>query len=238
MSRVFLLCLFSEIINRFLELMNNKLKYILPLALVIVLISIYYFKSGNKKPITILPVYGPKNLKSSDTIFHTIKQFCFINQYGDSISQEQIKNKIFVCDYFFTTCKSICPIMTNQMERVQNKYLSNNDVIILSHTVDPEEDSVSVLFDYANRHHAIKGKWHFLTGDKKSLYNQARVSYLLDNETGNGDEHDFIHTDKFALIDWKGRIRGYYVGTDSAEVSKLITDISTLLDEKKWEENN
>ena len=128
--------------------------------------------------------------------------------------------------------------MTNQMERVQNKYLSNNDVIILSHTVDPEEDSVSVLFDYANRHHAIKGKWHFLTGDKKSLYNQARVSYLLDNETGNGDEHDFIHTDKFALIDWKGRIRGYYVGTDSAEVSKLITDISTLLDEKKWEENN
>ncbi len=218
--------------------MNKKLKNILPLVLVFALVLIYYLKSGNKKPITILPVYGPKYSKSSNSNAHTIKQFCFINQHGESISQEVIKNKIFVCDYFFTTCKSICPIMSNQMERVQNHYANNNNIIILSHTVDPEEDSVSILLEYANKHHAIKGKWHFLTGDKKSLYNLARESYLLDNETGNGDEHDFIHTDKFALIDWKGRIRGYYVGTNSVEVSKLITDISILLDEKKWEENN
>ena len=218
--------------------MKNNFKYILPLALVIALLSAYFFKSSNKKPITFLPIYGPKNTTKSDTDYHTIKQFNFINQYGNNITLESIKNKIVVCDYFFTTCKSICPIMSNQMERVQNHFATNNDIILLSHTVDPEEDSVSVLFEYAKRHHAVKGKWHFLTGDKKSLYNQARESYLLDNEAGNGDEHDFIHTDKFALIDWKGRIRGYYIGTDSVEVSKLITDISTLLDEKEWEANN
>lgn len=212
------------------------LKYILPILFILVLISIYFVRKQNNKPITILPIFGPKNVVQNDTTYHTIKEFNFINQYGASITKETVRNKVFVCDYFFTTCKSICPIMSNQMERVQQQFLTNNEVLILSHTVDPEEDSVNVLADYANQHKAVKDKWHFLTGDKKALYRQARESYLLDNETGNGDEHDFIHTDKFALIDWKGRIRGYYVGTDSMEISKLLVDINTLLNEKSWEE--
>jgi len=216
----------------------KNLKYILPLSLVIILLSIFLLNKKNPKPITILPIYGPKNVVKNDTAFHKVGDFSFTNQYGSTITNNTITNKIFVCDYFFTTCKSICPIMTNQMERVQQQFKNNNQVIILSHTVDPEEDSISVLMEYAIKHKAIKDKWHFLTGDKKELYRLARESYLLDNETGNGDEHDFIHTDKFALIDWKGRIRGYYVGTDSLEISKLLIDISTLLDEKNWEENN
>jgi len=214
------------------------LKYILPVALVVILLSVFFLNKKNPKPITVLPIYGPKNVESNDTSFHRIGVFNFTNQYGHTITQKTVTDKVFVCDYFFTTCKSICPIMTNQMERVQQQFSSNNQVLILSHTVDPEEDSVSVLMEYAVKHKAIKDKWHFLTGNKKELYRQARESYLLDNETGNGDEHDFIHTDKFALIDWKGRIRGYYVGTDSMEISKLLVDISTLLDEKSWEENN
>lgn len=216
--------------------MNKKLiRYLLPALLVIALLSVYLMKKSEKKPITQLPVYSPKNQSKTNTPEHTIKDFHFTNQFNEAISLKTIEDKIVVCDFFFSTCQSICPIMSSQMLRVQEAFKNDTNILILSHTVDPEEDDVSVLLKYAMKNKAMKNKWHFLTGNKKELYQQARESYLLDNEQGNGDEHDFIHTDKFALVDWKGRIRGYYVGTDSIEVTKLIGDVKILMDEKNWE---
>lgn len=216
--------------------MNSKsIKYIAPIVLIILLVGVFFLKKSENKPITILPYYGPKKISGkSDTVFHAIRDFSFQNQYNETITLKDVKGKVFVCDYFFTTCQSICPIMSNQMERVQEAFKKEKNVLILSHTVDPEEDSVATMMSYAKSHKAIQGKWHFLTGSKPALYEQARVSYLLDAEEGNGGEEDFIHTDKFALIDWNGNIRGYYVGTDSAEVNKLIVDINILLNEKTW----
>lgn len=219
--------------------MNLKsIKYIAPILLIIGLIIVFFLKKENPKPITILPFYGPKTYSAKkDTVYHSIMAFSFTDQYGRDITNNTVDGKIYVADYFFTTCKSICPIMSTQMERVQEAFKNESRVVILSHTVDPEEDSVSVLMDYATKHKAIKDKWYFLTGNKPALYEQARKSYLLDAEEGNGGEEDFIHADKFALIDWNKRIRGYYVGTDSAEVAKLIVDIKTLIREKEYLES-
>ena len=216
--------------------MNTKgIKYIAPLLLIGGLLIVFFLKKKDQKPVTILPHYGPKSYSAKkDTVFHKVMGFNFVDQYGREISERQTNGKIYVTDYFFTTCKSICPIMSNQMIRVQEAFKNESRVVILSHTVDPEEDSVEVLMEYANRHKAIKDKWYFLTGDKAALYAQARKSYLLDAEEGNGGEEDFIHTDKFALVDWNKNIRGYYTGTDSVEVNKLIIDIKTLLLEKKY----
>lgn len=214
--------------------MNLKnIKYIAPLLLIAAFLGFYFYKKHENKPVTILPVFGPKGNNGTDKS-HKIQSFDFTNQYGESITEKTVEGKIFIADYFFTTCQSICPKMSTQMERVQEAFKNDPEVLILSHTVAPEEDSIESLAVYAAEHHAIKNKWHFLTGSKKALYKQARRSYLLDEEEGNGDEDDFIHTDKFALIDWNMQIRGYYSGIDSTEVNKLINDIKTLEAEKKW----
>lgn len=164
---------------------------------------------------------------------HTVANFSFIDQFGDSVTQEVTKGKVFVVDYFFTTCGSICPIMSNQMTRVQKEFLNEPKFVILSHTVWPEEDTVEQLASYGKRYGAVKGKWYFLTGDKEKLYGQARKSYFLlkPAEAGNvGDGNsDFIHTNNFVLIDQHKRIRGYYDGTSTKEVDHLIKDIHTLL---------
>ncbi|MCD6067529.1 MAG: BsSco [Bacteroidetes bacterium] len=214
---------------------SKNIKYIAPILLIGVFLGIYLYKSKENRPVRILPFYGPIHVdKKDDTIHHRIRSFHFTNQFGADITNKTVKGRIFIVDYFFTTCKSICPKMSKQMERVQDAFRDDPDVLILSHTVDPEEDSVEVLAAYADKHKAIKGKWHFLTGDKPALYEQARKSYLLDAEEGNGGEEDFIHTDKFALVDWNMHIRGYYSGIDSAEVDKLIVDIRILQEEKAW----
>lgn len=164
---------------------------------------------------------------------HRIGDFKLIDQYGDSISEAIIKNKVYVVDYFFTACGSICPIMSNQLTRVQKAFLGDTNLLILSHTVWPENDTVEKLAHYAKKYHAIRGKWYFLTGNKDSLYALARKSYfvLKPAEAANaGDGNsDFIHTNNFVLIDQKRRIRGYYDGTDSTDVNRLIKDARTLL---------
>jgi protein SCO1/2 len=165
---------------------------------------------------------------------HHIADFNFTNQYGTSISQKEVEGKVYVVDYFFTTCGSICPIMTNQLTRVQDAFLKDSNVLILSHTVWPENDSVPQLLNYARRFGAVKGKWHFLTGNKDSLYALARKSYFVlkpaeAKNAGDGNS-DFIHTNNFVLIDQERKIRGYYDGTDSAAVGKLIHDIHFLLE--------
>ena len=166
---------------------------------------------------------------------HTISDFSFTNQNGKTITADEVEGKVYVAEYFFTTCKSICPVMNDQMQRVQRAYSKNNDFKILSFTVDPEVDTVAQMKWYAETHNANPKQWHFLTGAKEDLYNLARKSFFLlkPAEAQNlGDAGgDFIHTNNFVLIDRLGRIRGYYDGTDEKEVSHLIKDIQLLLDE-------
>jgi protein SCO1/2 len=166
---------------------------------------------------------------------HTIGNFSFQNQENKTITQKDIKGKVFVAEYFFTTCQSICPIMNDQMQRVQQAYKRNSKVKILSFTVDPEVDTVDQMKRYSQKQKAISGKWHFLTGKKEELYSLARKSFfvLKPAEAQNqGDAgSDFIHTNNFVLVDQQKRIRGYYDGTSEKEVSQLIKDISRLLEE-------
>lgn len=163
---------------------------------------------------------------------HTIGNFSFQNQDNKTITQKEVKGKIYVVEYFFTTCKSICPIMNQQMKRVQLAFKDNPNFKILSFTVDPDVDTVEQLKRYANSHYAVKNQWHFLTGKKDALYGLARKSFfvLKPAEAANqGDVgSDFIHTNNFVLIDGRGRIRGYYDGTNKNEITTLIDDIKRL----------
>jgi protein SCO1/2 len=195
-------------------------------VLALVFLAGGWYVSKENKPTRVLPVYGPLDHKVSD--------FQLTDQQGKSISQETLAGKIYVTDFFFTTCQSICPIMSTQMERVYDHYKGNEEIVLLSHTVNPEADSVPVLAQYAKKHHASASQWHFLTGDKQELYRLARKSYFLDAAEGNGGADDFIHTPQFVLVDKEKRIRGYYTGTDSVEVNRLITEIDLLLAEYRY----
>ncbi|MFK8039109.1 MAG: SCO family protein [Crocinitomicaceae bacterium] len=164
---------------------------------------------------------------------HLISDFSFVNQYADTITKVDIEGHIFVVNYFFTTCGSICPIMNDQMKRVQTEFAKDNWLKLLSHTVWPEGDSVQQLYDYSLRYEAIPTKWWFLTGTKEDLYTMARKSYLIvpdenDPNYDHGNESDFIHTENFVLVDPDKKIRGMYDGTNADEISELIKDIYDL----------
>jgi protein SCO1/2 len=170
---------------------------------------------------------------------HTISDFKFVNQYGDTITQVSVDNQIYVANYFFTTCGSICPIMNDQMKRVHDEFLNDDWLRLLSHTVWPEGDSIQRLYDYSIRYDVKPEKWWFMTGSKEELYNMARQSYLVvpdvnDTNYVHGDESDFIHTENFVLIDPKHQIRGIYDGTNPDEISNLIKDIYDLKREFKF----
>lgn len=215
-----------------------KLKRVLIVAGILIIPSVFYLalRTG-KNNYKHLEIFGPKEVAATttnnvpDTIYHKIGEFSLTDHYGRTITKNLVENKIYVADFFFATCKTICPKMSTQMERVQDKFKDDNDVLMISHTVNPENDSVSVLFDYAQKHHAIKDKWYFLTGDKKQIYDLARNSYFITAMKGNGGPDDFIHSEQFVLIDKEGRIRGFYDGTDRAEVNRLIEEIEVL----QWE---
>ncbi|MFO0322455.1 MAG: SCO family protein [Bacteroidota bacterium] len=214
--------------------MNIKGNYYWFLILIPLVFVGWFFKNKvDQKPLRTLPYFGKKkyDVNSSDSSNHSIKSFRFKNQYNQFTTNQFIDGKIYVADFFFTTCQSICPIMSNQLERVYKAFYNDPNFLILSHTVDPEFDSVPVLLNYAKQHGVNNKQWMFLTGSKKDLYEMARTSYLLNNDIGNGDENDFIHTQNFALVDYQRHLRGFYDGTDSAEVSRLIIDIKLLLDE-------
>ena len=216
--------------------MKKLLPFLLPLAIILTLLWFYMESGSPKKVFKKLPMLGNHKLDSSyvegklriDTIFHTVPSFSFIDQNGIIVTESLVKGKVYVADYFFTTCQSICPIMSKQLDRV---YKKQKDVMILSHTVDPETDTPEILKAYADKFKANPNRWVFLTGSKPELYNLARTGYLLDAQEGNGGGEDFIHTQNFALIDKKGRIRGFYDGTDSSAVNDLIKDIGFLLQE-------
>lgn len=187
------------------------------------------------KPTEILPIYQPAevNEKLVDTSiihvskYHKISDFKLINQNGEEITQEFYKNKIYVADFFFTTCQDICPIMTKNMYRLQEELKEDNDILFLSHTVIPEIDTVQQLKKYAVDNKIDESKWNLVTGDKKQIYELARKSYLAVEDAEFG-EYDMIHTENFMLIDKKRQIRGFYDGTNDLEIDRLISDIEIL----------
>lgn len=190
----------------------------------------------------ILPVINPVQVDPTlvdeavrlKGINHVIGNFSFTNQNGEEVTQTFIKDKIFVVEYFFTTCGSICPVMNKELQRVQSKFKGVEDFKILSHTVWPEVDTVEQMKRYAVSHDADDNMWQFLTGTREDLYKMARKHYftLKPSEVeGQGDgDSDFIHTNNFVLVDKNKRIRGYYDGTNPEEVNKLMVDIQNLLD--------
>jgi len=217
--------------------MKSKIQFYWLLTLIPLAFIVWFFVAkSHAKPLRSLAFYGPKYIdQKNDSVYHTIEPFEFINQYNERITLDSMKGKVFISEFFFTTCKSICPIMNLNLQKVHQQFSNRNDFRILSHTVDPEEDSVSVLKDYANRQGVFDRSWFFLTGTKKELYQMARTSYLLNAEEGDGGSEDFIHTQNFALVDKERRIRGYYDGTDTVEINRLITELSLLFAEYDYQ---
>ena len=162
---------------------------------------------------------------------HTIADFELTNQNGEKITNKNYKDKIYVADFFFTRCQTICINMAYNMGELQNLYKKDTDIMFLSHSVTPEIDSVTVLKEYADRKGVIDGKWNITTGAKKHIYELARKSYFAVLDEGNGDENDFIHTEQFVLVDKEKRIRGYYDGTEKEDMEKLKKDILLLKEE-------
>ena len=185
-----------------------------------------------------LPIYNPtdfnpklvdKSIRNvSDN--HRVKDFNLINQNGIKVSSKDYENKIYVVDFFFTSCPSICPIMTNNMLLIQEEFIQNNNIMLLSMSVTPEIDNVEVLKKYAIEKGVIDSKWNITTGSKKHIYELARKSFFAVLDKGDGGLQDFIHTPNFILVDTKKQIRGIYDGTVEKEISRLIQDINILVD--------
>ena len=166
-------------------------------------------------------------------VLNTVQPFQFMRQDSSMVSQKDIRNRVYVAEYFFTTCKGICPKMNKNMKAIYEQYGNNPNFLVLSHTVNPETDSLPILKRYADSLGARADNWWFLTGSKKDLYKSARESYLLDdpkNSTKNIDEQ-FLHTQFFALVDKQGRVRGIYDGIKKDEVETLLHDIDELIKE-------
>ncbi|GAA4309459.1 SCO family protein [Pontixanthobacter gangjinensis] len=188
------------------------------------------------KPEERLPVYQPDMVNAElvdSTVqyvrkYHKIANFELVNQNGDTITQDYYENKIYIADFFFTTCLTICPIMTDHMVQIQEKIKDDEDVLLLSHTVFPVTDSVPVLKKYAREKGVIDDKWNLVTGDKKQIYELARKSYLATKSTGDGGKYDMIHTENFVLVDKDRQIRGFYDGTDPEAIKNLMHDLEVL----------
>jgi len=175
-----------------------------------------------------LPVFGEREVVGTDTIYHTIAPFQFVDQDSAVITNADFKDQVYVADFFFTSCRTICPIMKTQMLRVYEATAEMPDVKILSHTIDPEYDTVALLHDFAERLGVTSKRWHFVTGVKDSIYKIAQTSYFATAMEDKSEPDGFIHSGAFLLIDKKQRIRGKYDGTKEAEVNKLIADIKKL----------
>ena len=207
--------------------------FVVLISLSIVIISLFYFALKPKKT---LPIYNPSDVNpelvdsSVQYIrkYHTIADFSFINQNGEKITQKNYEGKIYVADFFFTTCGSICPKMTTNMVDIQTAIKNNPKILLLSHTVLPEIDSVAALKTYALKNGVIDAKWNLVTGDKKEIYTMARKSYLAVKMGKPEELFDMVHTENFILVDDKRRIRGFYDGTNKKEIQRLIEDIRFL----------
>tara|TARA_B100000780_G_scaffold162770_1_gene113788 strand:+ start:2322 stop:2957 length:636 start_codon:yes stop_codon:yes gene_type:complete len=206
-------------------------------SIIYIYLLVIVFVSCNKKPKIQLPIYNPidfnselvdKSVKNIDKN-HTVANFKLRNQNGKIITQKNYYNKVYVVDFFFTSCNSICPIMTNNMTKIQNEFINNKDIMLLSISVTPEIDNIEVLKAYAKGKGVNDSKWNITTGSKKHIYDLARKSYFAVVEQGDGGLQDFIHTPNFILVDSNKKIRGIYDGTNKNEISRLIKDIKILI---------
>lgn len=199
----------------------------------VIIIALIYNTLNVYQP---LPIYQPAMVSTElvdSTIqykkkYHKIANFSFTNQNGKTVTQKDYEGKIYVADFFFTTCQTICPIMTKNMEQIQSEILNDDDVMLLSHSVTPEIDTVAQLKRYAIKKGVNDAKWNLVTGNKKDIYAMARKSYLAVKDNGDGGPFDMVHTENFMLIDKKRQIRGFYDGTNKADIEKLLNDIRHL----------
>ncbi|MCW2119321.1 SCO family protein [Flavobacterium sp. 7A] len=213
----------------------RKYRVFIGIFVVFSAITLFLFY-GALKPKKVLPIYNPADVNPElvdSTVqyvskYHTIADFSFINQNGDTITQKNYEGKIYVADFFFTTCTSICPKMSTNMTEVQKAILDNPKVMLLSHTVFPETDSVPVLKKYAIKYGVKDNKWNLVTGAKKDIYTMARKSYLAVKMGKPSELLDMVHTENFVLVDEKRRIRGFYDGTKQEDIQRLIKDINFL----------
>ncbi|MBC7000675.1 SCO family protein [Cytophaga sp. FL35] len=203
--------------------------------LVLSTVIVYLFYNA-LQPKEILTIYQPSmvNPELVDSTlqykkkYHTIADFSLVNQNGETVTQNDYKDKIYVADFFFTTCPTICPIMTKNMAEIQERIKNEKDVMLLSHSVTPQIDSVAQLKKYAIDKGVDDSKWNLVTGDKKQIYDLARKSYLAVKTDGDGGPYDMIHTENFILVDKEKRIRGFYDGTKQEDVEALLADLEIL----------
>jgi protein SCO1/2 len=213
--------------------MTRNITYSFCLTLFFILLAFSSCQENERR----LPIEGPREVQAgisggADTLYHKIPDFAFVNQDSSVVTEDTFNDGIYVADFFFTTCPSICPIMKTQMLRVYEKYKGNEKVKILSHSIDPAHDTVAVLKDYAERLEVSGDQWHFVTGDKEEIFDLAQESYMvsvLENEEAPGG---VVHSGAFLLIDSRGRIRGHYDGTKAEEVDQLMVDMDILLKEE------
>ncbi|MBX2843428.1 MAG: SCO family protein [Flammeovirgaceae bacterium] len=207
--------------------------------LIVVVFILIFGCSSPKKEDPKLPIMGRRETTEKevngkmviDTTYHTIGDFKFLDQDSNWVSQGTFKDKIYVADFFFTSCPTICPKMKAQMLRVYDKFLENDKVLILSHSIDPETDSVGRLREYAERLGIKSDKWHMVTGEKQDIYRIGQESYIVTAKEDENVEGGFLHSGAFLLVDKDRQIRGIYDGTDELKVNKLIQDIPRLLKE-------
>jgi len=212
------------------------------IVLIILSAGILFLFNGALTPKKQLKVYSPADvnpeLVDSTVQYvaknHKIADFAFTNQNGKTITQDDYKGKIYVADFFFTTCPTICPIMTTNMEWLQSQIKDNPKVMLLSHSVTPDIDTVPVLKEYAKKKGVIDSKWNLVTGKKEDIYYIARKSYLAVKTSSSKELYDMVHTENFILVDAKGRIRGFYNGTNFDKEVEGEKNVKQLLDDIKW----
>lgn len=215
---------------------KSKTPFVFLLVLLAIGLFVYYDYAKHSKK---LKIYAPADVNPKLVDFsirknkknHTIANFKLINQNGEIVTNANYEGKIYVADFFFTRCKTICLAMAYNMSELQEYFKNDDDVMFLSHSVTPVMDSVPVLKEYAKQKGIIDGKWNVTTGDKKHIYELARKSYFAVLDEGDGGVQDFIHTENFILIDKERRIRGYYDGTQKEEMQRIISDIALLKQE-------
>jgi protein SCO1/2 len=208
--------------------MKNSLLFLLfPVALAISCSS----PSEKSSEVVELPILGERYVDDNqDTVYHSIADFAFVNQVGDTIRKEDMAGKIYVADFFFTTCPTICPVMKKEMLRVYEQFKRDPNFRILSHTIDPTHDTQAVLQDYAEKLGVPDAAtWNFLTGDQEKIFEIGQTSYLTTTMADEMEPGGFLHSGAFLLVDQQGRIRGVYDGTKTDQVDRLLADIPKLL---------
>lgn len=219
--------------------LSRAFKYALLLVLLLGPGLFFIFLSKGTHKFKTLPYYGYRDVAANgDTIYHKVPDFAFINQNGEEVTFEDFEGNIVVADFIFTTCPTICPIMTKQMTRLQwmLEDPSFKNVKFLSHTVNPTHDTPEVLLEYAKANDADLSRWTFVTGDQEEIFKQGFEGYMLSTQEDSGAPGGFLHSSNFVLIDKDRHIRGFYDGTSTSEVDDLVSDIKMLMKEETMTE--